>query len=555
MKHPLYHTSLVIFLLVMAAFSPQIVSAQVRTEGVPVSFSRALAPVARQFTIDPPDLRVIHYEDSVDPVPYRFSVNLAAHFDYERHGKHETLRDGMHLWRLSVAVPGALATSLYFSRFNLPEGSRLFVYNPSRTRLLGAYTGANNNRMQSFATELLYGDHFIVEYNAPRDAPDPVIVLSEIAYAYRGITDYTEPSDGFGGSGKCQVNVACSEGDPWGNLKRSVVRIQIKRATGNVWCSGVIVNNVRNDGTPYILTADHCGRYSTPTDLSQWLFYFNYQGNACADPLTEPALKSMTGAELIAHGGLGGNAGSDFYLVKLNEAIPDSYQPYFSGWSRIDTPPSDSGVGIHHPQGDIKKISTYRNPLIQTVWTGGSKLAHWQVNWSETENGHGTTEGGSSGSPIFDSQGLLVGTLTGGDSSCDSADLNLPDYYGMFSYSWDKNGTDSNEVLKVWLDPDNTNIMTLNGWSVGIDAPPPAGTLSVSPNPFFDLLTIGGLNPSDRSGSVELVDISGKRVMETGLTPGISQVTLRTGNLKQGVYILRVRTSGQTTAQKVVKLN
>ena len=150
-------------------------------------------------------------------------------------------------------------------------------------------------------------------------------------------------------------------------------------------------------------------------------------------------------------------------------------------------------MGIHHPQGDIKKISTYTVPLMQTIWTGGSKLAHWQVNWSKTANGHGTTEGGSSGSPIFDSQGLLVGTLTGGDSSCDSLDLLLPDYYGMFSYSWDKNGTDSNEVLKYWLDPDNTNTMTLNGWSVGLEDQQIYGRISVYPNPFDDVLTVEGL--------------------------------------------------------------
>ena len=225
--------------------------------------------------------------------------------------------------------------------------------------------------------------------------------------------------------------------------KRSVTRITVKRGGSSLWCTGSLIKNVRNDRKPYILTADHCGNKSSVTDLSQWIFYFNYEGAGCPDPTTEPPLKSITGATLVAHGGNEASTGSDFFLVLLKSAIPDSYNVSFNGWSRETAQPSPSGTTIHHPQGDIKKISTYTTPLQPAHWSGNPALAHWRVTWTGTPSGHGTTEGGSSGSPLFDNYGRLVGTLTGGDSGCDSAALNLPDYYGMFSYSWDKNGTDS----------------------------------------------------------------------------------------------------------------
>jgi PKD repeat protein len=89
--------------------------------------------------------------------------------------------------------------------------------------------------------------------------------------------------------------------------------------------------------------------------------------------------------------------------------------------------------------------------------------SHWEVGWNETANGHGVTEGGSSGSPLLDSYGRIVGTLTGGLSSCNSP--NEKDYFGMFPYHWASNGTTDDQQLKPWLDPDNTGVSYLDGIS------------------------------------------------------------------------------------------
>jgi PKD repeat protein len=150
---------------------------------------------------------------------------------------------------------------------------------------------------------------------------------------------------------------------------------------------------------------------------------------------------------------------SDFLLTLLKIRPPSSYNAYLAGWSTSNTG-SPSGVGIHHPSGDIKKISTYTQTLLSTTW-GGTPGTHWQVKWAATTNGHGVTEEGSSGSPIFNNAKLIVGQLSGGSSFCTQP--NNPDAYGKFWYNWDQTGTTANRRLKDWLDRNNTNPTTLSG--------------------------------------------------------------------------------------------
>jgi PKD repeat protein len=263
-------------------------------------------------------------------------------------------------------------------------------------------------------------------------------------------------------SGSCQVNTACAEGDNWRDHIKSVVRIRIKNGFAAYWCTGTLVNNTALDFEPLVLTADHCARsgsgYSNADDLLQWIFYFQYELPDC-DGGTAPVSKSLTGAVKVSSSTPTLNNGSDFYLVLLNDDIPPSYEAFYAGWD-ISGASSPSGVGIHHPSGDYKKISTYKTPLTNDQW-GTNPGTHYKVVWSSTPNGHGTTEGGSSGSPIFSDKGRVIGQLTGGESGC--YNLTGPDFYGKMSYSWTSNGAHDSLRLQPWLDPINSGQQFING--------------------------------------------------------------------------------------------
>lgn len=425
--------------------------AQISTGGRPRSFSEKLPPLTTRVDIPAPQTEGLIAKDQEmekEGMPYRLGISVEADFDFFSEAEHLLLDDG-HLYRLGISAEGATALVLYYDEFRLPEGGELYLYTPDQSYALGAFTSRNNSNGGNFATSLTPGEAVIMEYYHP-EGKTGELSLHEIGYAYRDNLFPWRESKGFGSSQWCEVNINCPEGDNWQDEKRGVARILLKIGGGTFWCTGSLVNNTAQDLTPYFLTADHCGQDAAPPDLDQWIFYFNYEAQGCNDPSTEPPSDQMVGCSRVASsGGTNGSVeGADFYLVRLNDDVPPTYNPYFNGWSR-DNSTSPSGVGIHHPAGDIKKISTYTQPTYSTQW-GGTAGTHWGVRWAATQTSHGVTEGGSSGSPLFDNQGHIIGVLSGGDASCSA--LEEEDLYGKIWYAWEE-GSSPDRRLKDWLDP------------------------------------------------------------------------------------------------------
>ncbi|MBT3209300.1 MAG: PKD domain-containing protein [Bacteroidetes bacterium] len=396
---------------------------------------------------------------------YKIGRSIPINLDINNSGKWTKLPDGKMIWRLKIKSEDAKALVVYYNDFYLPPGGKLYLYNEDQSQIIGAFTEFNNPESGNFATEIIQGETVTLEYNEEKNPRGKVrISISEISYIYRGVSfPQDNVQKGFGDSDNCQVNVNCSpEGNDWGDQSRGVVRIMLTSSSGQGWCSGSLINTEEDDCTPYVLTADHCGGGATQQQYDQWIFYFNYEAPDCANPSAQGNLESqsITGCTLTSRGGNGGTAGSDFHLVLLNQEVPELYEPYFNGWDRENIAAS-SGVSIHHPSGDIKKISTFGSTLTTSDWNGSGVDSHWRVTWDATTNGHGVTEGGSSGSPIFNSNGLIVGDLTGGSSYCTAT--GSPDLYGKLSYSWDQNGSAATERLKDWLDPNNTGVLTVDG--------------------------------------------------------------------------------------------
>ncbi len=368
------------------------------------------------------------------------------------------------IWQLVISANHYTGMVLYLNAFNIGEEAKLFVYDQNKENFFGAYNNYSKGNASEFAIQPIYSQKIIIELELPSSEMAYEFNISEIGFVYPG----GPIGRGFGDSGDCNVNINCPEGQNWQQQKNGVTRILVKQGSSLYYCSGSLVNNTRNDGTPYLLTANHCGPNSSSADYNQWLFDFQYESPDCENPLIEPFRLSIAGSSLIARSPSSGiDSGSDFKLLLLNQEVPEHYKPFFNGWSRSNSV-TTTGTGIHHPQGDIKKISTY---LSQPTSTGYSQTIpnpdrpYWRVVWSETETNHGVTEGGSSGSPLFDSNRRIVGTLSGGGASC--LNLNAPDYYGKFSYSWNENGSLATQQLQPWLDPDNTGAEFVNG--IGVD--------------------------------------------------------------------------------------
>ncbi len=374
-------------------------------------------------------------------------------------GKGNTL-----LWQLKLHASGALGLGLVFDAFELAKGARLFVYSPCGSVHAGAFTPANNHPSGVFSTRIIPGDTLVVELEEPLTPGGGTGMTSRLQIGELIFIDgggggqARNESKQLGSSDDCHININCPEGNLWQDQKRGVVRILLREGTRWWWCSGSLVNNTARDGAPLMLTSDHCGEAASDADYNVWQFYFNYERPGCPDTGTPPN-QMLTGSSFRARGALSG--GSDFKLLMLNHAPPETFAPYYNGWSLSETA-SPSGAGIHHPAGDAKKISTYTMPLSATTWPGGLSQGFWQLTWAATESGHGVTAGGSSGSPLFNHQGLIVGTFSGGVSECGGPFG--PDLYGRMDRHWIANGTADSRRLKPWLDPLGLEPTALGGF-------------------------------------------------------------------------------------------
>lgn len=242
------------------------------------------------------------------------------------------------------------------------------------------------------------------------------------------------------------------------------------------YCSGSLVNNTAEDLKPYILSAYHCidlDETVTQQDLNKYVFYFHFERTSCENTSAAASYRTMTGCKKVA--GIPLDGGSDGLLLLLNQNIPENYDVYYNGWDRSNTA-AKSGVGIHHPAGDYMKISTFNKEVTTGTWYGidsviGATRAHWNVIFEQTANGHSVTEGGSSGSPLFNQNKLIVGTLSGAISSCEKP--NQSNTYGKLYYHWDQYSKADTARMDVYLDPDKTGVTQLSGrYAIGRKAAP-----------------------------------------------------------------------------------
>ena len=524
-------------------------SAQENVGGLPYSFRHApLGGAPSTVVASPFDASAVAANDAERE--RAGELPLYARFRTVERGLHNAgawteLPNGDRVWRLRVESPGALATELFFANFHLPPGGIMHVYNDDGSHVLGGFTTYNNHPSGLFTTEGINGDASIIEYFEPLAVRGQgSFTISHVGHAYRFV--------GGTKADACEVDVVCvPEGSGWSEERDGVVRISVVSSLGTGWCSGSLVNNTAQDCKPYFLTAFHCGETSTTANFNQYKFYFRYQRSGCASG-TALANKVMTGCARRADSNCGGgDNGSDFLLVEANNNVPANFFPYFNGWDASGTG-SNSGVGIHHPSGDEKKISTYTGALVSATWWNANG-AHWRVFWTATTNGWGVTEPGSSGSPIFNASGRIVGTLTGGGSCCtvngcgNGTGPTVQDLYGKMSYHWgSQNPNPANEELHVWLDPGNS-VDVLDGSSN------PCGIYSVQeesleapglyPNPATNSVTVVFPNASARAELLIVVDMAGRVVLDP-VSVATGKAEINVSGLANGAYLVKLMADG-----------
>lgn len=543
------------------------VHGQVEYPGEPTGLNKQLKAAEVMYVLPPLDPLMleaaIQENSSSELKPFHFALERPVDLTPESHGTWDA-QEEYNIWRVHIVSPEAFSLGLVFSSYRLNPGVKVFVYDPDMKLSKGAFTSGNNKVSGILPVGHVPGAELIVEMQVPAEMSDyGNLRLESVSHAFKdvgqilGINDC--PAGEFGCSQACEIDVNCKEGQDWQQSKRSVVRVYTTR----LYCTGVLINNSAYDGTPYVITAEHCLNKQFYADRT--VFQFNYDSPTCFGS-NGPLNMSIAGAELLATGD-----SIDFSLVELSLIPPDSFDAYYTGWDRSDFQTSASKT-IHHPWGDVKKISTdYQAPSIpaQPGDVPYSDLddyhyfSYWWIRgWDE-----GSTEGGSSGAPLFNADQKLIGTLSGGIAKCgDSIGydyendrviynkvFNYDDYYTRLSMSWDYE-EDKGLALKPWLDPGNTGVVTLGGYEpVSIDREPEAGKniFTLFPNPAGDELHISRQEYNPDPVSYTIYNLSGA-IWISGKLHGDPSHGINTSMLPDGLYLLRFDGSGKQEHHKFI---
>ena len=533
-------------------WSITLVKAQLSFSGSPKSFKTEglslYVPTIDLPVIDNQKLLLEDQKNTDKGTPLRVGVNHNVSLNMNNSGRWDILPNGDRIWRLTVKSPNATSMHFNFNEFKIPSGAEVFIYSPDHQYIAGKYDQRSVLPDGGFYAQDIPGEEMILEYYQPVNVDGaPAISIYQVGHMYRETTN----DKGYHGDavGTCHINAICPEVDPWRDQANSVVLIKITQPDGVYICSGAMINNTRQDNTPYVFTAEHCYDPS----ITAWRFVFDYQTTLC-DGTTgtfNHIAGTGIGANVVAR-----NDESDFMLLQIIGAINDNYKPtlFLAGWDRSTTTPG-VGAAIHHPGGDCKKFS---KPRIVNPGNGGY-TKFWQVGWLLGTNNKGTTEPGSSGSPLFNAQGYIVGSLCCGTSSCEYIDEtsigpNGYDYYGKLAYSWTSNNNSLNsKKLQPWLDPDNWGNVALAGryWNNTVSVQDEViNSFKIVPNPSNGNVVFNDLN-LENNALCQIFDAYGKLVFNTYLAPEYAP-SINVTNLKNGIYFVEIYSNNKVLRSKMM---
>jgi subtilisin-like proprotein convertase family protein len=488
----------------------------------------------------------------------RFAETMEVDVSPNTHGTWE-INKGTAVWRLRVPSPGAKSINFGFDQFRMPQGGQLMLYTPDGALVQGPFTPADNEEHEELWTPVIPGDELVIEVSLPVARQSELrLHLKSVNHDFLGFGDIASSVL----SGSCNLDVVCGAADGWGIVDqyRDIIQsVAVMGFNGNTFCTGFLVNNASQDCTPFFMTANHCGVNNG--NAPSLVVYWNYINSVCRQPGTGASGGAGNGSLADFNSGSIFRAAygpSDMTLVELDDPVSETANAWFAGWDAREVIAADTIIGIHHPSTDEKRISFEFDGVYSGFYPGDTPNAagdhliieDWDI---------GTTEGGSSGSPIFNGNKQVIGQLHGGDASCNN---DAYDSYGWLFFSWEGGGTPSTR-LRDWLDPDNTGVLQISGrsqmqCSFFASADPVQQTLCAPSVASYDISVNEGF-----SGPVTLSLVN----LPTGLTVVFDQTTVNPGegtqmtimgteNLAEGNYSFTLNgTDGTNESNQELSLN
>jgi hypothetical protein len=341
--------------------------------------------------------------------------------------------DGGFVWTGVVNAPDATALRLHVTGLDLPQGAELFVYN-LRDQAFGPYTGRGPLGDGELHTHTVFGNQILLQLRQPPGTEGlPRLTVGQVGVMGQR---FAAPRFGAGDGGRgdwrtitgashafcsrnaaCVENAACHSSNVVNGAKGAVASMLFLSGANYYICTGsLLVDSDTSSVIPYFLTANHC--VSKAAEASSLETYFNYK-TTCSNPdCTQPYNNDgdTIGATILST-----SSTSDYTLMQLS-STPSTASAYL-GWN-TNAVANSHGVALYrisHPKGSPQAYSEH------SVDTSKPTCRTWpRGNWIYSKDTFGATEGGSSGSPVVNGAGEVVGQLSGAcgfnvNDSCDAA--------------------------------------------------------------------------------------------------------------------------------------
>jgi PKD repeat protein len=204
------------------------------------------------------------------------------------------------------------------------------------------------------------------------------------------------------------------------------------------YCTGgLVADTVEETQIPYFLTANHC--ISKSKDAKVLEFFWQYQTSSCGASCPDPGTFPRTMGADILHSSRDG----DHTLMQLWEEPPAG--SVFMGWLNAFPEEGEHLFRISHPSGAPQAYSEH---VVDSYYIECSGLPIGEFIYSKDVVG--ATEGGSSGAPVYNMSGQIVGQLYGACGYtlevCDFEQNRTVD--GAFTFYYNS--------VQPWLNPNPT---------------------------------------------------------------------------------------------------
>lgn len=330
------------------------------------------------------------------------------------------------VWTGSIASPGAKAMRLHLTGVSLPVGVELYVYN-ERGEARGPYAA----RQGEIWTHTLLGEqlHLQLRYGGGETAAalaDTRFHLSAVGHLTErfvlGVMGGPAP-EGLAERAFCSFNEPCVENAACQSVPGAIAAAEdavaeMLFASGQflyICTGGLLADTDASTQIPYFLTANHCIGNNSEASSLETFFQFTTNCNGSCYNFQTAGLPGTVGSTIAS-----GSGTSDYTLLQLSQAAPAGSA--FLGWNSTAVAFSN-GTNLYrlsHPGGAPQAYSRH------SVDTSKGTCGSWpRGNWIYSHDTLGATEGGSSGSPVLNGSGQVVGQLSGAcgfnvNDPCDS---------------------------------------------------------------------------------------------------------------------------------------